>query len=96
MVEALPVAPQNDVADVLEPSNEEPRRKHHQHAQMADSTPAGPDSDARQIYETILHRDRTTTSCAESRSIGCSAAAKGRGPKVMKLEAWLARAARPR
>jgi len=27
MVEALPVAPQNDVADVFEPSNEEPAQE---------------------------------------------------------------------
>jgi len=61
---------------------------------MAISTPGRLISDARQIYETILHRDPNTTSCAESSQHWMFRRRQRPRSEVMKLEAWLARVGR--
>ena len=97
MVEASPIAPQSDVADVFEPSNEEPAHEDITSTlTMADLyARQGLISDARQIYETILHRDPNNDVVrAKLAALDVPQAAGGRDPKVVKLEAWLARVGR--
>jgi tetratricopeptide (TPR) repeat protein len=97
MVEASPIAPQSDVADVFEPSDEEPAQEDITSTlTMADLyARQGLISDARQIYETILHRDPNNDVVrAKLAALDVPQAAAGRDPKVMKLEAWLARVGR--
>lgn len=97
MVEASPIAPQNDVADVFEPSNEGPAGEDITSTlTMADLyARQGLISDARQIYETILLRDPNNDVVrAKLAALDVPQAAAGRDPKVMKLEAWLARVGR--
>jgi tetratricopeptide (TPR) repeat protein len=97
MVEASPIAPQNDVADVFEPSNEEPAREDITSTlTMADLyARQGLISDARQIYETIIHRDPNNDVVrAKLAALDVPQGTAGRDPKVVKLEAWLARVGR--
>jgi hypothetical protein len=97
MVDAPPIAPQNDVADVFAPSDEEPAQEDITSTlTMADLyARQGLTSDARQIYETILHRDPNNDVVrAKLAALDVPQASAGRDPKVMKLEAWLARVGR--
>jgi len=97
MVEAAPAAPQNDVADVFEPSVEEPAQEDITSTlTMADLyARQGLINDARQIYETILHRDPNNDVVrAKLAALDAPQAATGRDLKVVKLEAWLARVGR--
>jgi hypothetical protein len=97
MVEAAPVAPAGDVADVFAPAPEpEPQEDITSTLTMADLyARQGLIADARQIYETILHRDPNNDGVrAKLAALDTPQAAAGRDPKVIKLEAWLARIGR--
>jgi len=98
MVDAPPIAPApaSDVADVFVPAEEQPREDITSTLTMADLYAGqGLVADARQIYETILLRDpNNDTVRAKLAALDQPQAAGGRDPKVVKLEAWLAKVGR--
>jgi tetratricopeptide (TPR) repeat protein len=98
MVDAPPIAPApaSDVADVFAPAEEQPREDITSTLTMADLYAGqGLVADARQIYETILLRDPDNDTVREKlAALDQPQAAGGRDPKVVKLEAWLAKVAR--
>jgi tetratricopeptide (TPR) repeat protein len=97
MVEAPPIEPPADVADVFAPAPEpEPQEDITSTLTMADLyAQQGLIADARQIYETILHRDPANDGVRRKlAALDAPQAAAGRDPKVIKLEAWLARVGR--
>jgi len=98
MVDAPPIAPApaSDVADVFAPAEEQPREDITSTLTMADLYAGqGLVADARQIYETILLRDPNNDTVREKlAALDQPQAAGGRDPKVVKLEAWLAKVGR--
>lgn len=97
MVDAVAMEPPTDVADVFAPAPEpEPQEDITSTLTMADLyARQGLIADARQIYETILHRDPANDGVRRKlAALDAPQAAAGRDPKVIKLEAWLARVGR--
>lgn len=97
-VEPIAPAAANDVADVFAPAEEQPIEEQPREditstLTMADLYAAqGLTADARQIYETILLRDPNNE--AVRAKLAALDEAPGRHPKVVKLEAWLAKVGR--
>lgn len=92
-VDPAPLVAEVPVADVFEPAEEQPREDITSTLTMADLYAGqGLTADARQIYETILLRDpNNETVRAKLAALDQPA---GRDPKVVKLEAWLAKVGR--
>jgi tetratricopeptide (TPR) repeat protein len=85
-----------EVADVFAPAEEQPQEDITSTLTMADLYAGqGLTADARQIYETILHRDpNNETVRAKLAALDAPQAASGRNPKAVKLEEWLAKIGR--
>ncbi len=97
-IEPLPPVAANDVADVFAPAEEQPIEEHPREDITSTLTMAdlyagqGLTADARQIYETILLRDPNNETVRAK--LAALDEPPGRHPKVVKLEAWLAKVGR--